>query len=63
MITRFAKIAINPISGELDVVELNFSYDIINGVVIIPYGQQMVVYGEMDIEGMLINEGKLILEV
>jgi len=40
----------------------NFSYDLIDKNIVIPYNQQMIVMGEIDIELDLQIDGKLILE-
>ena len=42
--------------------DYKFSYDLVNRQVIIPYNQQMIVMGGIDIECELIIDGTLILE-
>ena len=41
----------------------NFSYDVIDEVIIVPINQQMVVYGELQVNNELVVDGKIILEV
>jgi len=41
----------------------NFSYDLVDKVVTIPYNQQLIVHGEIDIQSTLIIDGRLILEL
>lgn len=53
----------DPFIDELQFVERNFSYDIVNHSVFIKYNQQMIVRDRLYIENILIIEGRLILEV
>ena len=61
-VKRFLKIDYNPFTDNLHLIENNFSYDVIEGTVIIPENQQMIVMDKIIIEGELIVEGRLILE-
>jgi len=50
------------IRGSVVYIQDNFSYNIIDYNILIPEGQQMVVFGEILIENELQIEGQLILE-